>query len=177
MVLSKPAVERPGEDAAVNSTTFSSAGVRIAILLGAAALFSPLMSGCSSYQLRGKVIRGDISHIAIVSADDARFEGPGVSGVEVRLQTDPTRLNRKTVGTDVSGPDGSFSISVDEVGAGVLIYDVGLTARGRGYIGAEQFFRLPPSDKRILIMLERGADNRDFREEEDLFEEYRRLNR
>jgi len=135
-----------------------------------------LLAGCSPYQLRGKVIAGDISYIAVVDADDPRLEGPGVSGAALRLQTDPERLNRKTIGTSVSGADGGFTIPVMEVGAGVLIYDIGLRVRHDGYIPVEQFFRMPSSSKRVLVMLQSGKAPPDTEPEspEDLLRRFKR---
>jgi len=114
-------------------------------------------TGCAPYTLRGKVVEGEVSFIAVVDADDPRLDGPGLSGAMLTLQTDPQRLNRKTVGSAVSDADGGFSIPVNEVGAGVLIYDMGLEARKKGYSPAEQFFRLPPAGKRVLVLLAPGG--------------------
>ncbi|MEC9372847.1 MAG: hypothetical protein VYC34_03350 [Planctomycetota bacterium] len=133
-------------------------------------------TGCGGYQLKGKVIEGDVSYIAIVPASDPRFDGPGIGSAELRLENNPDKLNRETIGSAVSLPDGSFSVPVDAPGAGVLLYDVGLFVRCGGYIGAEQFFRLPPSDKRLLVILQRGVDRRQGREETPT-EMYERLTR
>lgn len=115
------------------------------------------LAGCAPYTLRGKVIEGDVSFIAVIDASDPRLDGPGLSGAMLRLETDPERLNRKVVGTAVSGPDGSFAIPVEEVGAGLLMYDMGLRAERQGYAPAEQFFRLPGSDRRVLVILQPGG--------------------
>ncbi|RMD66106.1 MAG: hypothetical protein D6824_01455 [Planctomycetota bacterium] len=130
---------------------------RVVMAAAAATLATTLSVGCAPYTLRGKVVEGDVSFIAVVDASDPRLDGPGLSGALLTLQTDPQRLNRKTVGSAVSGADGSFSIPVNEVGAGLLIYDMGLKARKQGYSPTEQFFRLPPANKRVLVLLAPGA--------------------
>jgi len=115
-------------------------------------------AGCASYTLKGKVIAGDISYIAVVDANDDRLAGPGLAGVSVTMETDPGKLNHDQVGDTVSGSNGDFSIPVQKLGAGILIYDVGVEARRKGYEGVSQMFRLPPSSRRVLIMLRVGAD-------------------
>jgi len=133
------------------------------------------LAGCSPYQMRGKVIEGDISFVAIVDADDPRLDGPGISGAELRLSTDPEKLNRERIGTTISSGDGSFTIPVDELGAGVLLYDVGLQVRKSGYQPANQMFRLPPSERRVLVILTPGVDRGGWEGEDDPIEQFRRF--
>ena len=115
--------------------------------------------GVSGYQLKGKVIKGDISFIAIVADDDPRLTDPGIPGVRIALQSDPDKLNKETLGEAVSSGDGSFSIRVDRVGAGFFMYDVGLSADRRGFERTTSQFKLPPGDRRVLIMLRPGVNS------------------
>lgn len=132
-------------------------------------------AGCAGYKLEGKVVRGDISYAAIVDAKDPRFEeSGGVPGVMISLETDPDRLSREYVGDAVTDADGNFSISVRRPGAGILMYDVGLEARRKGYEGVRQTFRLPPNSKKVLITLRAGADTLPEKEE-SLMEQYERF--
>lgn len=140
----------------------------------AAALAMMGAAGCAQYTLTGKVIQSDISYVAIVDASDDRFEDPGIAGVTVTLQTDPGQLNHQRVGEAVSGSDGTFTISVNKPGAGILIYDVGLEVRRKGYEGVDHIFRLPPSSKKVLVMLRPGAE-RLPKKEESLMEQYERF--
>lgn len=123
------------------------------ILAGACAT----LAGCSS-ALHGKAVRGDYSGVEIVSDSDPRLSEHGLSGVSIHVQLDPTKLKRETLGRAVSASDGSFSIPVDQFGAGVLEYDIGVYARRRGCEPAEGFFRLPGSGKRLLIIMTEGED-------------------
>ena len=148
---------------------------RACVALCAAALFL-VTTGCSSYKLKGRVVEGQVSYIAIVDASDQRLNGHGIPGVMLELMTDPDRINRKRVGQAVSDGDGYFELPVDEIGAGFLEYDVGLTARREGLAGTQLSFRLPPERRRVLVVLRRGGGPQD-REMEDLMEEYRRFNR
>lgn len=139
-----------------------------------ALLAASAMGGCAGYTLKGKVIRGDISYIAVVDANDPRLEGPGLSGATLSLETDPDKLRREFVGDAVSDGAGNFSISVQRPGAGILIYDVGLEVRRKGYEGVRQMFRLPPKGKRMLITLRAGPDTLEEREESP-YEQYERF--
>jgi len=128
--------------------------IRLVVLLALGAL----LVGCGSgYQVRGKVIQGDISFIAVVAGDDPRLEGPGIPGVVVTLVSDPNKLNKETLGESISSGDGSFTIGVDRVGAGFFRYDAGMSANRRGYELAVSQFNLPPGDRRVLIMLRPGV--------------------
>jgi len=132
---------------------------RLLLLAALGPLLGLTLVGCGSgYQLRGKVIEGDISFIAVVSPDDPRLDGPGVAGVSISLLSDPNKLNKETLGETISTGDGSFSIGVDRVGAGFFMYDVGLSADRTGFEHATSQFRLPPGDRRVLIMLRPGVN-------------------
>jgi hypothetical protein len=138
------------------------------------AAFVLLATGCTSYSLQGKVIAGDISYIAVVDASDERFNGPGLVGASLSLETDPGKLKREHVGDAVSSSDGWFSIRVNRPGAGLLIYDVGIRVQRNGYEGVQQIFRLPSSGKRVLVILRPGVDQLKD-EEESLMEQFERF--
>ena len=145
-------------------------------LLSAIALVGLVVgvAGCGSYTLKGRVVAGDVSYIAVVDADDPMLtEGVGVAGARVTLETDPQRLNRKVVGTAVSGPDGFLEVPFDEIGGGFLEYDAGVRVRRSGYQSAEMYFDLPKGSKRLLVVLAPGRDAAGSREEE-AYDQYRR---
>lgn len=133
--------------------------------LAAAAL---LAGGCGSYKLQGRVVEGDYTGVEIVGRDDERLSGRGVSGVMLRLMTDPTRPNRRVVGETVSNGTGDFAMPVDVMGAGFLEIDAGLTTHKRGYETADGFFRLPGSGRRVLVTVRPGSPREDdpFRSED-----------
>ncbi len=146
--------------------------VRAALLV----VLTLALSGCGSYTLKGRVIAGEASYVTIVDASDPVLrEGVGVPGASVTLSTDPDRINRKVVGTTVSGPDGSFETPFDEFGGGFLEYDAGVRVTRPGYRSAEHFFRLPGSSKRLLVVLEAGRDAPGASDEDpyDLYRRYR----
>lgn len=135
-------------------------------IFGAAAMFAcTALGACGPYTIKGRVVHGDTSYVSIVEPGDARLEGTPVAGAQIRLRMDPGKLNRKTVAQEVSDGNGEFSLPVDEFGAGILEYDLGLTARRKGYVSAEGFFRLPPGSRRVLVVLAPGTDPAGYTEE------------
>lgn len=126
-------------------------------------------SGCSSYVLRGRVIRGDASYVTLVEPGDPRLNEQGVPGASLTLVMDPTRLNRKTLSQGVSESDGNITLAVDEFGAGMLEMDTELTARKKGAEPAQGYFRLPGNNKkRVLVSLGPGEDRDPNPERENL---------
>lgn len=117
------------------------------------------VSSCS-YSLQGRVVRGDYSAVEIVDSGDPRLNDPktALSGVSVSVQGDPNKLNRKSLGRAVSSRGGDFSMPVDEFGAGLLDYDIGVFARKKGYEPAEGFYKLPGGSRRLLITMTPGED-------------------
>jgi hypothetical protein len=142
----------------------------------AALLALPLiaaLTGCESYAMKGHVIRGDVSYVEIVDADDERLDARGIPGVRVGAHLDPGRLNRKFLGSSTTDQNGNFQLPIDEFGAGFLEYDISVVAYKKGYMGAEQFFMMPPASKRVLVILAPGddPDPPSFQDRESLFEE------
>lgn len=135
------------------------------------AALAPVLGGCS-YALQGRVIRGDASYVEVVDSGDPRLSEPkaGMSGVSIHLQGDPSNIRRKTLGRTASGGNGGFSVPVDEFGAGMLDYDVGVFARRKGCEPAEGYFRLPGSGKRVLVVMAPG-DDRETREQPSSLED------
>jgi hypothetical protein len=114
------------------------------------------LSGCSGYQLQGVVVEGPDSSVQVVSANDERLSWPAVSGARVTAVLDPESLGRDVVGQTMTGYDGKFSFPIDEVGAGLLEYEVSVMAEASGKRPAVDQFLLPGSGKRVLIMMAGG---------------------
>lgn len=134
--------------------------------------------GCGGgYHLRGRVVEGEASYIAIVDPDDPRLGGRGLSGAELHLQLDPGRLQRETLARTFAGGDGGFDLTIDKFGAGVLNYDVGLFVSRNGYTSAELPFRLPSQSRRLLVVLAPGAGGPATWEDDDLWGEAERFRR
>ena len=122
---------------------------------------------CGPYKVQGRVVQGDISYIAVVDKDDPRLAGEPVDGVLLRLDLKPERVDRLNVAQETSTLEGDFRLPVDEWGAGLIHMDAIVLARRFGYSSAEGVFRLPGSDKRLLIVLAPGEDPPGYLESRD----------
>ena len=120
-----------------------------------------LSVGCSApYTLRGKVIPGNISYSLVVGNADERLDDPGIGGVKIRLVSDPDKLKREIMGETITKSDGTFEIPFETVGAGLMLYNVGITARLDGYAPTvSSGFNLPPSARRVLVLMVPGKNN------------------
>lgn len=143
-------------------------------MLAAGVVLSAMLPSCGPYTIRGRVIEGDASYVAVVDKDDHRLDVPresGVAGALLRLQLDPGRINRRKIAEETSGQDGAFSLPIDEFGAGVLQLEGGLLVRRTGFKAAEGVFTIPDDKKRILVILAPGRDAPGAFEDEPTVEE------
>lgn len=126
-----------------------------AVLLGV----SFALAGCGRYALQGRVIEGPSASVQVVEADDARLDsGRPIHGAMLRFTLDPRSLKNKSLGTTTTGYDGRFALSIDELGAGFLEYEVGVLAREPRHVHVERVVKMPAKSKRILITLPPGRD-------------------
>tara|TARA_R110002111_G_scaffold13009_5_gene37507 strand:- start:303 stop:788 length:486 start_codon:yes stop_codon:yes gene_type:complete len=129
----------------------------LTIMLGLT--IASVLTGCSPYRLQGVVIEGAVSHMQIVEKDDPRLtQGNGMPMASIEVSLDPDRLSRKDLQRALSDIDGTFSVPVDEPGAGFLEYDARVIVRRTGYNTATQDIRLPGPDQRLLVTLVNGED-------------------
>ena len=125
----------------------------------ALAMIVTMLTGCSSYQMRGVVIEGAVSMVTIVDEDDPRLhQGHGIPLATVDVMLDPDRLSRKSLPRAVSDVDGRFAVTVDEPGAGYLEYDAQILVRRAGHDTAIQKLRIPGPKQRVLVTLVNGED-------------------
>jgi hypothetical protein len=117
-----------------------------------------LLGGCSTYQMRGRVVEGLAPEIRVVEADDPQLQRPAVNGVRIEVTLDPQSLGRKTLTPVTTNEAGEFALPIDEIGAGMLVYEVQVLARRPGYKHAAEFVKVPGADKRLLIVLAPGVD-------------------
>jgi hypothetical protein len=140
----------------------------------AAALLGALPA-CGTYQLRGRVIDGPMPMLLVVSPNDARLQGHGMPGVLVDAIIDPDRpLQQTRLPAQMTDNQGHFAIPVEATGAGLLEYNVQITARLDGYTSVRRTLKLPGRDKRILIVVTPGPSGIPL-DEPDILDETRRL--
>ena len=133
--------------------------VRAACLLCMCA--GPMLTGCSSYAIKGRVIRGPIAEVRLVSKNDPRLTEPNSTGngatVSGLLQPD-TPTEHVDLGRQLADNQGWFTMPVDAFGSGFLLYEARLIARRSGSQGAMGTIALPGRSQRVLITLPAGVD-------------------
>lgn len=127
-------------------------------VLGSAVLGLVLViaSGCGGgpSKVEGKVIRGDISFAVSVEGSDARLKEDGLAGVEVEAFA-PAERGGGLLASTRTDSKGNFALSIKDTGA--LLRPVDFTANAPGYIPASGVMSVPPTDKRVLILLKPGS--------------------
>jgi len=116
-----------------------------------------LLTGCTTYTLRGIVVSGDDVGVRVVDKKADVLAAPPIQGARLRFTLDPNRLDRKDVGSVLSGYDGSFELPIDATGAGLLEYDILVNAEAPFFGRVREVIPLPGGDKRVVIMLRRGG--------------------
>ena len=120
-----------------------------------------MATGCGSYAIQGRVVRGASPSIQLVDADDPRLteSNPTGGGAVVQGVLEPnTPADMKSLGQHVTDGQGWFAIPVDAIGASVLEYEAMLIARREGHQGVLATIELPRRGQRVLIILPLGRD-------------------
>ncbi|MEM9108587.1 MAG: hypothetical protein AAGC72_01030 [Planctomycetota bacterium] len=124
-------------------------------------LVASVLTGCGSYAIEGRVVRGSMAMIQIIDKDDARMteNNPTGGGAVVQGILEPnTPSEIQSLGQVVTDGQGRFAIPVDALGSGFLEYEAMLIARREGHQGAMKTVDLPRRGQRVLITLPLGAD-------------------
>ncbi len=147
---------------------------RLVALLIVAAL--PAASGCGSYTLSGKIIRGSISTMSLVDSVDSRLSEPGVRHVQIVIYRDPDRPAIRAAGRALSDANGWFNLEVDGFGAGWMEEEWLVRAWRPGFATAELQLRLPPKrDARPLLIVVAPGVSETPAKPQDLMEQYERF--
>ncbi|MGP1272656.1 MAG: hypothetical protein ACTS22_04930 [Phycisphaerales bacterium] len=105
--------------------------------------------GCAPVSIRGTVIEGEISLIAVVDKSDPRLNQPGLGDAVVVVQQ--TGRSGAVVERDARG-DGRFYVPLK--GTGALSAPMGVEVRAPGYVRAiEESMPTPTKDQRLLVLL------------------------
>ncbi len=133
------------------------------------------LTACGTYQLKGRVIEGGTPAMVVVSANDKRLEGFGLPGAVVDAVVDPDRpLQQIRLQPQVTDAQGYFAIPVEATGAGLLEYNVQVTARLAGHTSVRRTFKLPGAGKRVLVIVAPGESDLPP-DEPDILDETRRM--
>jgi hypothetical protein len=143
-------------------------------IVGAVLMLSCLLAtGCSSYQLQGKVIEGPVAGVLLLSKDDARLDPPGLAGATLDVTLDPGHMGEKRLGAQGTDLEGNFSVPIRELGAGMLEYEVELVGQATGYQATIHKMRLPSTNQRVLVVLREGRNT--YRPPRSVIEESLRI--
>lgn len=131
-------------------------------------VLTALLVGCGGYQLRGRVVESGFAQVTTVAEDDPRYAadygdsaalGDGVAGASVVVVLDPTRPSRRTVASGSTDAQGRFAVPVDVAGPGLLMHDLQMTVRRKGFTGLAREIELPRGSRRLLVEMPVGRDN------------------
>ncbi len=128
------------------------------LVLPIVAVLGLLLGGCGGYSLKGRVVSGDVSYVAVVDKDDPRLDWPAVEGAQVDLIVEPSDLNRERMNPQFSGADGAVRVPVKKVGAGLIKFEVSVSARRSGFRSSHGVFDLPKKSRRLLVVMAPGDD-------------------
>lgn len=130
-------------------------------------------AGCQQYMIDGKVIAGDFSTVAFVDADDPRLAEPPVTSAEVLIRRDPDRPGQRESARVFSGGDGTFTITLDEFGAGWMNERWEIVARKAGYRSVEIRESLPAADAGQVLLIELAPGQDQNESWQDQYERFR----
>ncbi|MEM8756321.1 MAG: hypothetical protein AAGF47_00885 [Planctomycetota bacterium] len=107
-------------------------------------------AACAPVAIRGTVIEGPISMIAVVDPDDPRLSQPGIAEATITVQQTgvigPITERR-------SGEEGRFRLPLD--GTGALSRPMSMQIAAEGYLAAvEPTMPTPGNDQRVLVVLQ-----------------------
>lgn len=137
-----------------------------------------VLTGCSSYAIRGRVIAGGLSHSMFTSIDDPTLAaGQPLAGATIVLYRDPDQLNRAIAAEARSSADGWFVLPVDAFGAGWMeeSWEVVVRAPGRHPVQSSIVLPGSPGDARLLVVMSPGRDvlDTDMTDPMDDYERYK----
>lgn len=130
---------------------FGLSHLRLVILLG-------LLSGqgCTEYRLGGTVATGRLPAVLVVDDNDPRLNQFGIEGAVIELTLDPTSLRPRPLGAGQTDGTGQFDIPIDQAGAGILDYQLGILCRLEGHQSVWKVVPMPSSKRRLLIIMAPG---------------------
>ena len=120
-----------------------------------------MLTGCGSYAIQGRVVRGSIPSIQLVDKNDPRLkeDNPTGGGAVIQGILEPdTPSEKQSLGQVVTNGQGWFALPVDALGSGFLEYEAMLIAQREGHQGAMKTIELPRRGQRVLITLPLGQD-------------------
>ena len=147
-----------------------SRSIPFVLVLLAAILTLP---ACAPHTIQGLVAEGRTPAVLLVRADEPRLAQIGLTGAVIELTLDPSSISPKSLGTFRADDEGRFRAALEQSGIGLLEYELGILCRAAGHRSVYQTMAVPPSDSRLLIILEPGSEK--HVPPDDLMEQAKRI--
>jgi hypothetical protein len=106
--------------------------------------------GASASMVNGRVIKGDLSFILVVDASDPRLKEPGLAGANVAM-SNTSASGGASIARVTSDSVGNVALPVRDTAA--LFRPAVFTAELEGYQRTTSEMSIPPTNKRVLVIL------------------------
>jgi hypothetical protein len=111
-----------------------------------------LAMGCSqTHVVKGKVITGNLSFVAVVDQGDARLKSEGLTEALVAMRADVGTVGGFQFGEAKTDQRGDFTVKFKE--QNVFLKPVEFSATKDGYQPARGVMNIPPAERRLLIIV------------------------
>ncbi|MAE67513.1 MAG: hypothetical protein CMJ18_24910 [Phycisphaeraceae bacterium] len=128
-------------------------------LLAAFCLALAGLPSCAAYRLQGTVLPDQTADITTVDENDTRLYSGGLAGAAIELTVDPASMHPRPLSPAVTDANGQFSVPIDELGAGLLEYELAILCRHKGFRPLYQVVQVPGRRQRLLIRMTPGPDH------------------
>ena len=130
----------------------------VSVVVACVVLLSLVMTGCSPYQLQGRIVEGKTPQVLVVNANDKRLSAEPLEGASIELTLDPSSISPQRLGKVVSDENGDFVMPEDAMGAGSFQeYDLGILITAPKHRNIWQTLKLPSAKKRLLVIMATGS--------------------
>lgn len=108
--------------------------------------------GCQqTHTVKGKVIEGNLSFVAVVDQGDERLKGGGMAEADVAARADVGSVGGYVFAQTKSDDKGNFTLKFKE--QNVFLKPVEFSATKEGFQPARGQMNLPPAQHRLLIIV------------------------
>jgi len=127
----------------------------------AASAAAIVLTGCGTHArtITGRVATGPVSSAMTVAETDSRFDGvlDGVSGVNLRIETEQATGAPAVISETESGEGGEFTLKLP---GNNMPTRATVVAEREGYVTARRAVFLPTSGQQLLVLLQELAGRR-----------------
>lgn len=121
-----------------------------AVALGAIGVLA--LAGCGGRTIGGKVMRGEIGRVIIVSTTDERLEDEGLGGIEIEMSTPVAgRGGRSIIAKGVTDEDGVFKLNAGA--SKKLPTRLSIRAGGEGEYEVRNSIFRPRAGEQVLVLM------------------------